>query len=63
MGKDQQLDDWSREITEARDQLGRLADQLRVLKREDIHGMIGRIEHLQIRLDEIQKFLDRLNAK
>jgi hypothetical protein len=63
MRKDQELDDWIQEIIETRDQLSRLANQLRALKKEDFQGMIGRIEHLQIRLDEIQKFIGRLNTK
>lgn len=61
MSRDQQLDDWIREIEETSEQLGRLADQLREMERENLQGMIGRIEHLQTRLDQIRNFIDRLN--
>lgn len=62
MSRDQELDDWIREISETEKQLGRLADQLKEMNMNSSHhGIIGRIEHLQIRLNQIEQFIARLN--
>ena len=61
MNTNDEREDWIRELTETRDQLGRLAIQLRDMKNEKFYGMIGRIEHLNIRLNAIKYWLESLS--
>lgn len=52
-------DDWIKELSETKEQLGRLIDQLQNIQKQDLQDMIGRIQHLQSRLDAIKDWLQK----
>lgn len=58
-----ELDDWIRELSETKDQLGRLSEQLQKIEGQDFQGMIGRIQHLQNRLDAIRNWVEKKKGR
>ena len=52
---------WIKELSESKEQLGRLHEQVQdIMKTEhkDFRGMLERISHLQIRLGQIKHWLE-----
>jgi len=58
-----ELDDWIRDLSETKDQLGRLLEQLHKIEGQDFQGMIGRIQHLQSRLDAIKNWIEKKKGR